>query len=95
MQRPGTLRSEIDRQVIDYHLPAEVQYACRYWVYHLMQTKSGLYDEGQVHVFFREHLLHWLEAMSLLEYTSESITMITTLHSILEVGLCSVLEISD
>ena len=95
MQRPGTLRSEIDRQVIDYHLPAEVQYACRYWVYHLMQTKSGLYDEGQVHVFFREHLLHWLEAMSLLEYTSESITMITTLHSVLEVGLFSVLEISD
>jgi hypothetical protein len=95
MQRPGTLRSEIGSQVVDDHLPAEVQYACRYWVYHLKQIKSGLYDEGQVHIFLREHLLHWIEAMSLLESTSESITMITTLQSILEVSLCSVLEISD
>ena len=87
LQRPGALRSEIDSQVIDVYLPAEVQYACRYWVYHLEQSKRGIYDEDQVHVFLQAHLLHWLEAMSLLRNTSESITMITTLQSILEVGL--------
>ena len=87
LQRPGALRSEIDSQVIDVYLPAEVQYACRYWVYHLEQSKRSIYDEDQVHVFLEAHLLHWLEAMSLLRNTSESITMITTLQSILEVSL--------
>jgi hypothetical protein len=87
IQRPGTLRSEIDSQIIGVCLPAEVQYACRYWVYHLEQSKSGIYDNSQVHIFLRGHLLHWLEAMSLLGIMSESITMITTLQSILEVSL--------
>jgi NACHT domain len=85
LERPGTLRSEIDGQIIDACLLAEVRYACRYWVYHLEKSNSGICDNGQVHVFLREHLLHWLEAMSLLGNTSESITMIATLQSILEV----------
>jgi hypothetical protein len=92
LQRPGALLSEIDSQVVDVYLPAEVQYACRYWVYHLEQSKSSIYDEDQVHVFLRAHLLHWFEAMSLLGNTSESITMITALQSILEVSLYSILE---
>jgi hypothetical protein len=92
LQRPGALLSEIDSQVVDVYLPAEVQYACRYWVYHLEQSKSSVYDEDQVHVFLRAHLLHWFEAMSLLGNTSESITMITALQSILEVSLYSILE---
>ncbi|KAI9782331.1 MAG: hypothetical protein M1839_005204 [Geoglossum umbratile] len=84
LQGPGTLQSEIDSQFIDVCLPAEVRYACRYWVYHLEQSKSGICDNGQVHVFLREHLLHWLEAMSLLGNASECITIVTILQSILE-----------
>ncbi|KAI9784843.1 MAG: hypothetical protein M1839_001573, partial [Geoglossum umbratile] len=84
LQGPGTLQSKIDSQFIDVCLPAEVRYACRYWVYHLEQSKSGICDNDQVHIFLREHLLHWLEAMSLLGNASESITIITTLQSILE-----------
>ncbi|KAI9768893.1 MAG: hypothetical protein M1839_003847 [Geoglossum umbratile] len=84
LQGPGMFQSEIDSQFIDVCLPAEVRYACRYWVYHLEQSKSGICDNGQVHVFLRDHLLHWLEAMSLLGNLSESITIITTLQSILE-----------
>jgi hypothetical protein len=85
LQGPGTFQSEIDSQIIDGCLPAEVRYACRYWVYHLEQSKRGVCDNGPVHVFLQEHLLHWLEAMSLLGNASESITIITTLQSILEV----------
>jgi hypothetical protein len=87
LKRPGMLRKEINSQVIDGCLPAEVRYACRYWVSHLEQSNSSIYDHGQVHVFLREHLLHWLEAMSLLGNAADSITMITTLQSILEVSL--------
>jgi hypothetical protein len=82
---PGTLRSEIDEQTIAICLPPGLQYACRYWVYHLEQSKNGIRDNDQVHVFLREHLLHWLEAMSLLGNASESITIIITLQSMLEV----------
>jgi hypothetical protein len=64
LKKPGTLRKEINSQIIDICLPAEVQYACRFWVSHLEQSKSCIYDHGQVHVFLREHWLHWLEAMS-------------------------------
>jgi NACHT domain len=85
LQGPGTFQCEIDSQIIDVCLLAEVRYACRYWVYHLEQSKRCICDNGQVHVFLREHLLHWLEAMSLLGNASESITIITTLQSILEV----------
>jgi hypothetical protein len=87
LKRPGTLRKEINSQIIDICLPAEVRYACRFWVTHLEQSNSGIYDHGQVHVFLQEHWLHWLEAMSLLGNTTESITMIITLQSILDVGL--------
>lgn len=31
IQKIGTLRSEIDDSTVDIYLPAEVQYACRYW----------------------------------------------------------------
>lgn len=34
LRLPGTRRSEIDRNIIDNNLPLDVQYACRYWVYH-------------------------------------------------------------
>jgi hypothetical protein len=95
VQKPGTRQSEIGVQVISAHLPAEVQYACRYWVYHLKQSKGGLIDKDQIHSFLQEHLLHWLEAMSLLGDTSESITMIATLQSILDVSLYSIRENPD
>ncbi|KAI9834042.1 MAG: hypothetical protein M1819_003327 [Sarea resinae] len=80
---PGTLRSEIDSQSVDINLPAPVKYACRYWVYHLEKSKCCIHDSDQVHVFLYEHLLHWLEALSLLGDVSQSIRMITALLSIL------------
>lgn len=33
---PGILRNEIDKHILDHCLQHEVQYACRYWVYHLI-----------------------------------------------------------
>lgn len=32
MKKPGKLRIDIDNRLIEECLPAEVQYACHYWV---------------------------------------------------------------
>jgi WD40 repeat protein len=85
LQTPGTLRTEISDRTVDECLPAEAQYACRYWVYHLERSKRRIRNGGQVHIFLQNHLLHWLEALSLTGDASESIAMVGTLQSILEV----------
>ena len=41
-----------------------------------------LADHGEVHEFLLEHLLHWLEALSLIRKLPEGIRAITSLESI-------------
>jgi hypothetical protein len=84
LETPGKLRAEIDCRTIDDCLPANVRYACRYWVYHLEQSKCRICDQGRVYVFLQRHFLHWLEALSLMGKISESIAMIITLQTLLE-----------
>ncbi|KAK3390127.1 hypothetical protein B0H63DRAFT_538288 [Podospora didyma] len=79
LQVPGKLRSEVDQQTIDDTLPPEAQYACQYWVHHVKKSKSSVRDGGPVHSFLTRHLLHWLEALSLLGRISESISMVDNL----------------
>jgi len=82
----GALRSQISDQNINECISLELQYACRYWVGHLEQSKKALKHQNDVHMFLRKHLLHWLEAMSLLGRMTEVIATITTLQSILRVS---------
>jgi hypothetical protein len=86
LQWPGTLRTEVDKRVIDERLPAHVQYACRYWVHHLEQSKGRIHDGDQVHLFLQQHLLHWLEAMSLIQKISETIILFDILRSLTSVS---------
>lgn len=94
LHMPGTL-SEVQSSKTDDHLPKDVQYACRYWVDHLeridpgRQVKLGLHDHGQIHVFLLKHVLHWLEALSLMGKISEGVLMITRLDAMLEVSSSS------
>jgi archaellum biogenesis ATPase FlaH len=60
-------------------LPEHVQYACRYWVRHF-ERSDGLQHETVLN-FLEEHLLHWLEALSLLGQVSEGVLMITALYN--------------
>ena len=79
---PGALSEEVQSDRIEQCLPAELQYACRYWAQHLQRSRTQVLDNGQVHVFLREHLLHWLEALSLIRKTSEGVLAITSLESL-------------
>lgn len=67
----GTQIFEIDLEIVDGHLPPELQYACRYWVYHLVRCKGFENMMQDAILFLRAHLLHWVEAMSLLGLASE------------------------
>lgn len=82
----GTFRDEIHGQEINDHLPMELRYACRYWVYHMQESNFEIRDQDNTHKFLQEHLLHWLEAMSILGIISESVGFIDTLQSLVEVS---------
>jgi hypothetical protein len=89
LQRPGTLRSEVEESRVESCLPTDVQYACRYWVEHLHsseQVHAGLCDDGLIHSILRTHFLHWLEALSLIGRISEGVLVIELLRSMLTVG---------
>ncbi|KAI9768268.1 MAG: hypothetical protein M1839_004162 [Geoglossum umbratile] len=80
----GTLGSEIDEQKIAICLPPELQYACRYWVHHLEQSGHHIHDGDPTHLFLQKHLLHWLEAMSLIREVYKCIYMINRLQALAE-----------
>jgi hypothetical protein len=83
---PGTLASDVSRSQVEQCLPQQVQYACLYWVQHLQKSIVQLYDDDRVHKFLREHLLHWLEALSLMRKTSEGVLAIISLESLVVVS---------
>ncbi|OJJ68072.1 hypothetical protein ASPBRDRAFT_47014 [Aspergillus brasiliensis CBS 101740] len=75
----GTSRTEIHSHSIARYLPAALQYACRYWVYHLTQSPAPARLLTQVLTFLKEHFLHWVEAMGILGTTSEAIIAVNSL----------------
>jgi hypothetical protein len=83
---PGVLVTDIESGRVEQYLPPEVQYACLYWVQHIQKSETQLQDNGQVHVFLKEHLLHWLEALSLMGKTPESVLTISSLESYIQVS---------
>jgi hypothetical protein len=82
----GALTADVESSRIEQCLPPEVHYACLYWVQHIQRGGAQLYDNDQVHQFLRKHLLHWLEALSLMRKTSEGVLAITSLESIVVVS---------
>lgn len=84
LKTPGTHRSQVADETIDEYIPQEVQYACRFWIFHVKGSRSGIKDGDDWHSFLLTHFLNWLEALSLLGRTSESASLLkelqTTVH---------------
>ncbi|EED23321.1 G-protein beta WD-40 repeats containing protein, putative [Talaromyces stipitatus ATCC 10500] len=78
----NTERENIDARSIARCIKAEVQYSCRYWTHHLMQGSdpSSLLEDA--FSILRDHILHWMEAMSILGLMSEAVIMVNTLNSL-------------
>ncbi|KAF3029168.1 hypothetical protein E8E12_000367 [Didymella heteroderae] len=86
LQKPGArIHHESTQLCIKNSNVAQIAYACEYWVEHLQAgghaCRGILADGGKVHSFFGEHLLHWLEAMSLLQKMPEAITGLQKLEA--------------
>lgn len=85
--------------ITDVHPPLEdplasIQYACVYWVDHLHEIGSShngmfLHDNGSVYAFLKKHLLHWLEALSLMKSMSNGVSAIAKLLGLVTVSYSS------
>lgn len=84
LQAPDVAGSGVDPSVVNMYLPAHVEYACLYWVYHIGQSK-GRVTEAQIDLFLQRHLLHWLEALCLLKKIRASIAMLDALLKFVQV----------
>ncbi|THZ92894.1 WD40 repeat-like protein [Aureobasidium pullulans] len=84
LQKPGTMRSEIGQDTLSKFLPAELRYACRYWIQHADQGKNPIYDGDHIHTFLDQHMLHWLEALALMGDLAMSIEMFDMLYLLAE-----------
>jgi hypothetical protein len=85
LSKPGALRSEVEEETIASSLPPELQYACRYWVEHLTRSQQSIADGDAVHVFLQTHLLHWLEAMSLMGEAGQCVGLLAKLQVLVAV----------
>ncbi|KGO54821.1 hypothetical protein PEX2_090740 [Penicillium expansum] len=79
---PGTRRADIDPQHIRQYLPMEIQYSCRYWIYHLERSQVLSSEIEDLYLFLQKHFLHWVEAMSLLGLVSKVVGMLDLLHMV-------------
>ncbi|CAI7569108.1 unnamed protein product [Penicillium glandicola] len=86
LSKPSVMKNEIEETVIERHIPPQLRYACRYWVRHLENGDPSLINWELIDDFLRSHFLHWVEAMSLLGWCSETIGNITTLQSLTKVS---------
>ncbi|KAK8071911.1 hypothetical protein PG996_005259 [Apiospora saccharicola] len=86
---PGTLISDIENSRIERCLPRAVQYACRYWVEHLLRSAVQLHEGDSIDSFLREHFLHWIEALSWIGKVPEGVHAIASLESTASSGFHS------
>ncbi|KAJ0419223.1 WD domain-containing protein [Aspergillus carlsbadensis] len=83
----GIERLTIDSQSISDYLPPELQYSCRYWIYHLARGKDPMSQIDDITAFLDVHLLHWIEVMSILGLVSEVLGCINTLESAIQLRI--------
>jgi hypothetical protein len=85
MSFPGMCRSGVDSESIDECLSPELQYACLYWVHHRTAIDPEPDGIQEVYNFLAKHFLHWLETMSLISRTIESLGILRSLAEWLRV----------
>jgi hypothetical protein len=94
VQAPGTLLSSVEPSKISEHLPPEIHYAFRFWVFHLEHAGGQISDEDQVWRFLTTHFLHWLEGLCWMEKILESLQAIKALQSAIRVSLSQQLPLT-
>lgn len=69
--------SAISRTLIDDVLSEDLQYACRFWTFHLYRGRDKFWDDMdlqyRVYKFLTDYLLQWVEALALLQLIDDGI----------------------
>ncbi|KAH9894744.1 hypothetical protein C8Q73DRAFT_665136 [Cubamyces lactineus] len=73
LEHDRVLNSEITdlSAKITRHIPPTLRYACKYWTRHLCYGEIGEDLLMMLEAFCKSHLLHWLEALSLLGFGAD------------------------
>ncbi|KAJ2984593.1 hypothetical protein NUW54_g10454 [Trametes sanguinea] len=82
------LNSEIPdlQEKIAWHLTPERQYAVKFWSYHLVHAEIDKQLMDTLQVFCDDHLLDWLEALSLLGCMDVAIAALQSAQQLLKVS---------
>lgn len=86
VKTPSTSTRDIETAVLNQNLPSRLQYACQYWIRHIQNGILTDDDIQRAYDFLRSHFLHWLKALSLMGKTSETVSLVGVLESILKVS---------
>ncbi|UPK93849.1 hypothetical protein LCI18_004784 [Fusarium solani-melongenae] len=89
LKHPGVLQTNIDPETVNRSLPPHVQYACLHWIDHMEQTHVDSATGDYIIDFLEIHLLHWLEALSLIGKVFESVEMMERLSRVTQNTGCS------
>ncbi|KAF5566266.1 G beta WD-40 repeats containing protein [Fusarium napiforme] len=81
IKKPGTAKHEVDTNLIHRCIPPELEYSCTYWFLHL--KRSGQLLSYFTYAFLFDHLLHWVEVLSLLGRLADGVNI---LKELLEMG---------
>ena len=70
-----------------------LRYSCTFWLNHFLDidpkigNNTEMTEDGVISVFFRKHLLHWLETLSLIGEVPHGILTLRTLLYPEQVGM--------
>jgi hypothetical protein len=76
LRDPCAQLSVIDRGEVERRLSPSLQYACCNWSYHTESADDDYELMGAISAFLHAHLLHWLEALSLLRSLPQAVEVL-------------------
>jgi hypothetical protein len=82
LRGPGVRVGQVDNRQIEQHLPSSLRYACCYWPMHVLQSDREFVDFDGVLAFLLKHLLHWLEALSVLGRLSVALSALRSIEQL-------------
>ncbi|KAK4149159.1 hypothetical protein C8A00DRAFT_47166 [Chaetomidium leptoderma] len=85
LRRPGTRVGDVLRSDVNKNVPFAVQYACRYWAYHLERSDVDPQEHRGITEFFEARFLFWLETLALIGRLGDGIAMLQLLETRLPV----------
>ncbi|KAL7803895.1 hypothetical protein V8C43DRAFT_320517 [Trichoderma afarasin] len=83
LREPGKRTRDIPASDVDSHISQALQYASRYWVYHLQQSRVNPKEHSGTLEFFQIRFLFWIEVLALIGRLSDGIDMIRLPESLL------------